>query len=497
MNELFLFLVVVLTFYGWLATLSNEKPTAKGTNRTYCPQPFDNKPEPICDRHHNGNGQGSFTPTENSQHQLQEPITQPRELVRATNGKAPDSSPSVSTLSPASARAKPIASDTIELPSGETIPLQTLPPKQKTEFDKTIINEALHSSRVAVGVKIKEFIDKKRNSEGAYDPLYDMLLDYPFRTGKMLRPTMCISVARAIGGMGQSAVTTAAALELYHNAFLIHDDIEDGSEARRGKDTLHQMIGIPRAINVGDATNVLAVGLLLENLSLLGVTKTLNVLQEIELMAQQSVEGQAMELDWVASNSSNLRDRDYFKMCVKKTCWYSFMTPCRIGAIVGNPRVKASELVQPLAMLSRFGMVLGVAFQIQDDLLNLQGDLKLYGKEIGGDIYEGKRTLMLNHAIAHSPPKYSQQILDILALPREQKTPEQVAFIYQQMQDCGSIEHGWNIARNLANQSIEILDSMDFLQSETPLRPGEEGLSAVQDRRFLKELIDYVIYRNV
>jgi geranylgeranyl diphosphate synthase type II len=390
-----------------------------------------------------------------------------------------------------------MASNTIELPSGETIALQTLPPKQKTEFDKTIINEALHSSRVAVGVKIKEFIDKKRNSEGAYDPLYDMLLDYPFRTGKMLRPTMCISVARAIGGMGQSAVTTAAALELYHNAFLIHDDIEDGSEARRGKDTLHQMIGIPRAINVGDATNVLAVGLLLENLSLLGVTKTLNVLQEIELMAQQSVEGQAMELDWVASNSSNLSDRDYFKMCVKKTCWYSFMTPCRIGAIVGNPSVKARELVEPLAMLSRFGMVLGVAFQIQDDLLNLQGDWKLYGKEIGGDIYEGKRTLMLNHAIAHTPPKYSQQILDILALSREHKTPEQVAFIYQQMQDCGSIEHGWNIARNLATKSIEILDSMDFLQSETPLRPGEEGLSAVQDRRFLKELIEYVIYRNV
>jgi geranylgeranyl diphosphate synthase type II len=199
----------------------------------------------------------------------------------------------------------------------------------------------------------------------------------------------------------------------------------------------------------------------------------------------------------VASNSSNLSDRDYFKMCVKKTCWYSFMTPCRIGAIVGNPSVKARELVEPLAMLSRFGMVLGVAFQIQDDLLNLQGDWKLYGKEIGGDIYEGKRTLMLNHAIAHTPPKYSQQILDILALSREHKTPEQVAFIYQQMQDCGSIEHGWNIARNLATKSIEILDSMDFLQSETPLRPGEEGLSAVQDRRFLKELIEYVIYRNV
>ncbi len=371
------------------------------------------------------------------------------------------------------------------------------PPEKKVEFDKRVINEALHSSRAAVGKKIQEFIDKKRSGIGAYDPLYEMLLDYPFRAGKMLRPTMCISVARSVGGMGQSALTTAAALELYHNAFLIHDDIEDGSEARRGKETLHHAIGVPRAINVGDATNVLAVGLLLENLSLIGVNKTLNVLHEIELMAQQSVEGQAMELDWVASNASNLTDEDYFKMCVKKTCWYSFMTPARIGLIVGHPSANPQELTEPLALLTRFGMILGIAFQIQDDLLNLQGDRETYGKEIGGDIYEGKRTLMLNHAIAHSRPSDSQKMLNILALPRERKMKKQVAFIFEQMQRCGSIDHGWKIARSLANQAREMFEKMDFLQPETPWRPGEEGISAVHDRRFLKELIDYVIYRNV
>jgi geranylgeranyl diphosphate synthase type II len=387
--------------------------------------------------------------------------------------------------------------DSLELPDGETVQVLTAPAEQKTEFDKKIINEALHSARVAVGVKIQEFIDKKRGGLGSYEPLYEMLADYPFRTGKMLRPTMCLSVARAVGGMGQSALTTAAALELYHNAFLIHDDIEDGSEARRGKDTLHHMIGIPRAINVGDATNVLAVGLLLENLPLIGVSKTLDVLHEIELMAQQSVEGQAMELDWVATNASNLTDQDYFKMCVKKTCWYSFMTPCRIGLIVGHPSAHAKDLVEPLAQVTRFGMVLGIAFQIQDDLLNLQGDVKLYGKEIGGDIYEGKRTLMLNHAIAHSSPADSQKIVEILAVPREEKTPEQVEFIYDRMQRCGSIDHGWNLARTLANQASEIFEKMDFLQRETPLRASEQGVTAVHDRRFLKELIDYVIYRNV
>lgn len=311
----------------------------------------------------------------------------------------------------------------------------------------------------------------------------------------MLRPTMCISAARATGGMGDIALTSAAALDLYHNAFLIHDDIEDGSESRRGKETLHHAIGIPRAINVGDATNVLAVGLLLENLSVIGVQKALNVLHEIEFMAQQSVEGQAMELDWVADNAGHLADQDYFTMCVKKTCWYTFMTPLRIGLIIGHPTGNLRELVEPLAEITRFGMILGIAFQIQDDLLNLQGELKTYGKEIGGDIYEGKRTIMLNHVIANS--KASDRILEILALPRPQKTPEQIGFILEEMKHCGSIEHGWHLARSLANQADNIFESLDFLQRESPLQPGEQSASSFQDRRFLKQLINYVIYRNL
>ena len=363
-------------------------------------------------------------------------------------------------------------------------------------FDKNIINEALQNSRSAIVTTIQENIKTKRSQAGAYTPLYDLLMDYPLRAGKMLRPTICVSIARAVGGMGHLAVKTASALELYHNAFLIHDDIEDGSETRRGKDTLHQMIGIPRAINVGDATNVLAVGLLLENLSSIGVSKTINILHEIDFMAQQSVEGQAMELDWVATNTSKISDQDYFTMCVKKTCWYSFITPCRLGLIIGHPAASPKDLVKPLASLTRFGMILGIAFQIQDDVLNLQGEIETYGKEIGGDIYEGKRTLMLNHVIANSG-KAAPKILEILALRREEKTPEQIAFILKKMQQCGSIEHGWTVAMKLANQAAEIFESLDFLQPETPLKPEEQGVCSVQDRRFIKELINYVIYRNL
>ncbi|MDB9312200.1 polyprenyl synthetase family protein [Spirulina sp. CS-785/01] len=362
-------------------------------------------------------------------------------------------------------------------------------------YDKSLMNEALNYSRVAIAAKIKNCIEQKRHQTGAYPPLYDLLIDYPFRGGKMLRPTLCISTARAVGGMGQTALNTAAALELYHNAFLIHDDIEDGSESRRGKDTLHQMIGIPRAINVGDATNVLAVDLLLKNLSVLGASKTLHILHEIEFMAQQSVEGQAMELDWIADNTPYLTDEDYFKMCGKKTCWYTFISPCRIGLIVGHPSHKTEDLSELLENLTRFGMAIGIAFQIQDDLLNLQGEKKLYGKEIGGDIYEGKRTLMLNHVIANS--HHSQEIVEILKLPRPEKTQKQVNFILQEMKQYGSIEHGWRVARNKAYQATKIFQSLEFIKAEVSQQSSEQWDCLVHDRRFLKELINYVIYRNI
>lgn len=383
-------------------------------------------------------------------------------------------------------------------PQAITVTTSPSPPieteEEKPLYDKDIINEALECSRNLVIDKIKQFVETKQETMGSYLPLYELLTDYPFRIGKMLRPTICISMARAVGGLGHSALTTAAALELYHNAFLIHDDIEDGSESRRGKETLHLMIGIPRAINVGNATQVLAVGLLLENLSIVGVTKTMNILHEIEFMAQQSVEGQAMELDWVANNAGDLIDQDYFKMCVKKTCWYTFMTPCRLGLMIGYPEAKTEELKEPLGQITRFGMLLGIAFQIQDDLLNLQGTLENYGKEIGGDLYEGKRTLMLNHVIKNS--NQSSQILEIMSLPREQKTPAQIAFILDEMVKYESIEHGWTVAKTLAQQAATIFDSLDFIQPETPLKPEEYGNTAVHDRRFMKELINYVIYRN-
>ncbi len=110
-------------------------------------------------------------------------------------------------------------------------------------------------------------------------------------------------------------------------------------------------------------------------------------------MMQESLEGQAMELGWVRDNRCDVTDEDYLRMVLKKTCWYSFIHPCRIGALI------ATRDGVDLDRFNRFGCYLGTAFQIQDDLLNLTGDERRYGKEIGGDLLEGKRTLMLIHLL--------------------------------------------------------------------------------------------------
>ena len=110
-------------------------------------------------------------------------------------------------------------------------------------------------------------------------------------------------------------------------------------------------------------------------------------------MMQESLEGQAMELGWVRDNRCDVTDEDYLRMVLKKTCWYSFIHPCRIGALI------ATRDGVDLDRFNRFGSYLGTAFQIQDDLLNLTGDERRYGKEIGGDLLEGKRTLMLIHLL--------------------------------------------------------------------------------------------------
>src|SRR5439155_27098748 len=134
-------------------------------------------------------------------------------------------------------------------------------------------------ARAEVHSELERLFELRRKS--GYGPLYDLLADYRFREGKGLRPAILFAACRAAGGRTEQALLSATALELFHNAFLVHDDVEDGSQFRRGRVTLLEEHGAPVAINVGDATNVLALELLLGNTTTLGVRKALLVFREV------------------------------------------------------------------------------------------------------------------------------------------------------------------------------------------------------------------------
>ncbi|MFT3768300.1 MAG: polyprenyl synthetase family protein [Minicystis sp.] len=307
--------------------------------------------------------------------------------------------------------------------------------------------------------------------------LYDLAADYPERGGRSMRASLCLASARAFGADPADALNSAAAVEMLHNAFLIHDDVEDDSEERRGRPTMHLLHGVPIAINVGDALAVLSLRPLIDNVSTLGSRLALRVLEEAERMARESVEGQAMELWWRERNVVDLEEADYLKLILKKTCWYSTIYPMRVGALIGTR--DGVDLDKYL----RFGFFVGAAFQIQDDLLNLVGDEVKYGKEIDGDIWEGKRTLMLIHLLGQATPEDRARIAEVLGRTRQERTLTDVRWIRALMDQYGSIDYARQMAHGLAGAALH----------EFEVAYGD--LPESRDKRFLEAVATWAIER--
>jgi geranylgeranyl diphosphate synthase type II len=308
--------------------------------------------------------------------------------------------------------------------------------------------------------------------------LYDPVADYPLRTGRMLRPSLLIGAARAFGADVDSAINTAVALELLHNAFLVHDDVEDEGLERRGRPTLNVLHGAPVAVNVGDALAFLSLRPLLENRYSLGPRIALRILEEAERMIRESIEGQAIELGWRRDNTLGLRDEDYLQMVLKKTCCYTTIFPIRVGALIGT------RDGFDLDRLTRFGFFLGAAFQIQDDLLNLIGDHRRYGKELDGDIWEGKRTLMMIQLFQRAAAPELERLLVLLGRPRSERTGSEVQWIRERMDAHGCIEHGRRCAHALAGAACH------------EYRAALSDLPESRDKRFLAEVAHWMLHRS-
>lgn len=307
--------------------------------------------------------------------------------------------------------------------------------------------------------------------------LYEMMRDYPSRSGKGLRPSILLIFCKAFGGNPEKAINTAAALELFQNWIVIHDDIEDGSELRRGQPALHVKYGMPLALNAGDALAGKMWEFLKNNRAIIGAETTLDVIEQFLVMYDETTSGQHVELSWVQNRRWDLTYDDYFGMCRKKTAWYTCMTPAWTGALIAGADKKYRDII------FKFGMDLGIAFQIQDDVLNLIGEEKVYGKEIGGDLWEGKRTLITIELMKQASKSEQAFLKEALDLPRLEKRKADMDNIMRMIIGYGCIDKAMAVSIELATRARNEFSRLDGSIDES-------------QREIILELIDFMIDRK-
>lgn len=279
---------------------------------------------------------------------------------------------------------------------------------------------------------------------------YELIRDYPERGGKRLRGQLVLLSAAAHGGDYRQALPVAAALELFQNWVLIHDDIEDGSDERRGRPTLHRLAGMPIALNVGDALHVY-MWRLLHGDACLALPRWREIIREFEAMILRTAEGQHLDLSWVAAERFDVSEGEYLTMVTLKTAHYTVIGPLRLGALCAGR--------SPDPQLTVLGKHLGVAFQIRDDVLNLLPEMTT-GKEFAGDLYEGKRTLILAHLLRHADPTEKAEIIARLAKPRNEKSEADVRVILGAIARHGSLDYAQAAAEREAAAGLAALEAL-------------------------------------
>jgi len=277
--------------------------------------------------------------------------------------------------------------------------------------------------------------------------LYGPLAEFSDNAGKRHRPLICLLACEAVGGDSDLARCAAASIEHFHTAALIHDDIEDSSLTRRGEPCLHIREGEGLAINAGDLALSLVTGSVVDDPNLDDATK-LKVLHELVDMTTRTIEGQALDIGWARDDRFDLTVDDYLVMANHKTAFYSGAVPLAIGSIIGGGTAEQTEVLRD------FGMAAGLAFQIQDDVLNLVGTREATKKDFRSDLTEGKRTLVAVHALQHSPRR--DELLAILSA--RETSVEVLARAVEIMRESGSIDYANDYARDLVIAAKRALD---------------------------------------
>lgn len=319
----------------------------------------------------------------------------------------------------------------------------------------TSFPEYLGKHAEAVGDLVNSFIPHGSH-EDMDKYLYEPLRAYSENGGKRHRPLICFAACLAVGGDVRRAVSAASSIEHFQTAALIHDDIADEALLRRGEPCLHLTEGMGLAINAGDLALTLFNGNILNDPLLEDAVKV-RVVSELIAMARRTIEGQALDLGWSRDKRYDVSPEDYLAMATHKTAHYSGAVPLAVGAIVGG----GTE--EEIAALREYGLDTGLAFQIQDDLLNVEGDPDVVGKSYCGDITEGKRTLMVVHALQNSPDR--DRLEEILS--RKTEDVEVLREAVAIMRAAGSLDYAREYAEGLvAKAEARLKDRI----ADTPAR---------------------------
>lgn len=235
---------------------------------------------------------------------------------------------------------------------------------------------------------LSKWIVSKEREAGRIDPILknvvETFYDYS-KGGKKIRGALTVLGYQMAGGKDLKRILpVSCGVEFLHNFFLVHDDIIDNDKLRRGKPTIHESLGIPKAIIIGDTGAFLGYELVLGS----GSNEAASVLNSLLL---KTAYGELLDIYF--DDKRVITWDDIMKVRTYKTAYYTFVMPITVGAILG----KADKA--QLKAIKNFGLNLGVAFQLADDILGIYGDIKKTGKSNDSDIIEGKKTLLYSKAL--------------------------------------------------------------------------------------------------
>lgn len=296
-------------------------------------------------------------------------------------------------------------------------------------------------------------------------PFYEMLTYHmgwsgegagPEAAGKRIRPLMTLLVTASCGADWTSALPAAAAVELVHNFSLVHDDIQDHSEMRRGRPTVWTKWGAPMAINVGDALFVLSNQAITDLQHYYPAEIVLQAARILHDTCLDLTRGQFLDMSY--QNRDDLQVEDYWPMIAGKTA--ALLTACcHIGAILGGADPTLQDAYRS------FGYALGLAFQVQDDILGIWGDEAITGKSAASDLLEGKKSL---------PVLYGLNVKGKFAQRWQQGpiSPGEVTSLAEILASEGAYEYTHDISRQMTTMALSHLREAD--------PQGEAGLALTE-----------------